>query len=156
METKHQKNLDKENLNKSLKRIVKTSFIVFIGVFLSKILAYAYRIIIARSFGPEVYGLYSLAITVLSLFVFSFSFGLADGLLRFIPIYRTKDEKDKIKKAIISVKGGHVGVSQVRDLIGVIKREKAEMGIFITLEPFTKPMEQEAILEGFYSSPLSP
>ena len=28
------------------------------------------------------------------------------------------------------------------------------MGIFITLEPFTKPMEQEAILEGFYSSPL--
>jgi len=71
-----------------------------------------------------------------------------DGYLYF------QDEKDKIKKAIISVKGGHVGVSQVRDLIGVVKREKAEMGIFITLEPFTKPMEQEAILEGFYSSPL--
>ena len=71
-----------------------------------------------------------------------------DGYLYFM------DEKDKLKKAIISVKGGHVTVSQVRDLIGVVKREKAEMGLFLTLEPITKPMEQEAILEGFYQSPL--
>ncbi len=70
-----------------------------------------------------------------------------DGYLYF------QDEKDKIKKAIISVKGGHVTVSQVRDLIGVVTREKAEMGLFLTLEPITKPMEQEAILEGFYQSP---
>ncbi len=71
-----------------------------------------------------------------------------DGFLYF------QDEIDKIKKAIISVKGGHVTVSQVRDLIGVVQREKAEMGLFLTLEPFTKPMEQEAVLAGFYESPL--
>lgn len=71
-----------------------------------------------------------------------------DGYLYF------QDEKDKMKKAIISVKGGHVTVSQVRDLIGVLKREHAEMGIFITLEAITKPMQQEAVLEGFYHSPL--
>ncbi len=71
-----------------------------------------------------------------------------DGYLYFM------DEKDKVKKAIISVKGGNVGVSQVRDLIGVVKREKAQMGIFLTLEPPTRPMEQEAVLEGFYDSPL--
>ena len=71
-----------------------------------------------------------------------------DGYLYFM------DEKDKVKKAIISVKGGHVTVSQVRDLIGVVKREKTEMGIFLTLEPSTKNMEQEAILESFYHSPL--
>jgi DNA modification methylase len=64
-----------------------------------------------------------------------------------------QDEKDKNKKVIISVKGGHRNVSQVRDLVGVIQREKAEMGIFITLESITKPMEQEAALEGFYHSP---
>jgi len=64
-----------------------------------------------------------------------------------------QDEKDKNKKVIISVKGGHVTVSQVRDLIGVIQREKAQMGLFITLELVTKPMEQEAVLEGFYHSP---
>lgn len=71
-----------------------------------------------------------------------------DGYLIFM------DEKDKVKKGIISVKSGGVSVSQVRDLIGVVKREKAEMGIFLTLEPATKPMEQEAALEGFYHSPL--
>jgi len=71
-----------------------------------------------------------------------------DGYLYFM------DEKDKIKKGIISVKGGGVSVSQIRDLIGVVKRENAEIGVFITLEPLTKPMEQEAVLEGFYHSPL--
>jgi site-specific DNA-methyltransferase (adenine-specific) len=71
-----------------------------------------------------------------------------DGYLYFM------DEKDKVKKAIISVKSGHITVSQMRDLIAVIKREKAEMGLFLTLEPVTKPMEQEAALEGFYHSPL--
>jgi len=71
-----------------------------------------------------------------------------DGYLYFI------DEKDKVKKAIVQVKSGGVSVSQIRDLIGVVEREKAEMGIFLTLEPATKPMETEAVSQGFYKSPL--
>jgi site-specific DNA-methyltransferase (adenine-specific) len=63
------------------------------------------------------------------------------------------DEKDKIKKAILSVKGGGVSVAQVRDLVGVLAREKADIGVFLTLEPPTKPMESEAALQGFYHSP---
>ncbi len=49
---------------------------------------------------------------------------------------------------------GGVSVSQIRDLIGVITREKANIGIFLTLEPPTKPMVTEAALQGFYNSPL--
>lgn len=64
------------------------------------------------------------------------------------------DEKDKVKTGITSVKAGHVGVNQVRDLIGVVKRESAAIGLFVTLEQPTKPMEQEAILDGYYHSPL--
>jgi len=64
------------------------------------------------------------------------------------------DEKEKIKKAIVQVKSGGVSVNQIRDLWGVIGRERAEMGIFITLEPPSKPMETEAISQGFYRSPL--
>lgn len=64
------------------------------------------------------------------------------------------NEKDKVKKAIVSVKGGDVSVSQIRDLVGVVDREKAEMGIFITLESPTRPMETEAVSQGFYRSPL--
>jgi len=64
------------------------------------------------------------------------------------------DEKDKVKTAIVQVKGGDVSVSQIRDLSGVIDREKAEIGIFITLEEPTTPMTKEAVSKGFYKSPL--
>jgi site-specific DNA-methyltransferase (adenine-specific) len=56
----------------------------------------------------------------------------------------------KTKKAIVSVKGGHVTVSQVRDLNSVVEREKASMGFFITLEHPTRPMKEEATKRGFY------
>jgi site-specific DNA-methyltransferase (adenine-specific) len=65
------------------------------------------------------------------------------------------DEKDKIKKAIISVKGGgNVSVAMIRDLGHVIEREKADIGVFITLEKPTRPMLEEAAMKGFYHSPL--
>lgn len=72
-----------------------------------------------------------------------------DGYIYFM------DEKDKVKKAIVQVKGGNVSVSQIRDLEGVIDREKAEFGIFISLESPTKPMETEAVSKGFYKSPFT-
>jgi O-antigen/teichoic acid export membrane protein len=94
---KHQESLDKENLDKSLKLIVKTSFIVFIGLVLSKLLGYAYRIIIARYYGPETYGVFSLALTIYGLFSIIAVLGLSDGLLRFIPIYNAKNQTDEIR-----------------------------------------------------------
>lgn len=64
------------------------------------------------------------------------------------------DEKDKIKKAIVSVKSGGVHVDMIRDLGHVIEREKSEIGVFITLERPTRPMLEEAAMKGFYRSPL--
>ncbi|MBI2852845.1 MAG: site-specific DNA-methyltransferase [Chloroflexi bacterium] len=63
------------------------------------------------------------------------------------------DEKDKVKKAIVSVKGGGVQVGMIRDLGHVIEREKADIGVFVTLEKPTRPMIEEAALKGFYNSP---
>ncbi len=79
-----------------LKLLAKSSIIVFIGIFSSKIFSYLYRIIIARSLGPEVYGLFSLALMILSLFVVISSLGLTEGVLRFIALYRGKKEQDKV------------------------------------------------------------
>ena len=56
----------------------------------------------------------------------------------------------KTKKAIVSVKGGHVTVSQIRELIHVVEREEASMGFFITLNNPTGPMKEEATKKGFY------
>jgi len=54
----------------------------------------------------------------------------------------------------VSVKGGeNVSVAMVRDLIGVVEREQAKMGLFITLAPPTDPMSKEAVTAGFYEAP---
>jgi hypothetical protein len=39
---------------------------------------------------------------------------------------------------------------QIRDLKGVLEREQAAIGVFITLERPTKPMATEAVTAGFY------
>lgn len=53
---------------------------------------------------------------------------------------------------IFSVKAGHTGVAHLRDLRGVLDREKAAIGVLITLEEPTKPMRVEAASAGFYKS----
>ena len=53
---------------------------------------------------------------------------------------------------VISVKSGGVNVSPVRDLAHVVEREKAAMGLLITLEPPTRPMRTEATGCGRWTS----
>ena len=57
------------------------------------------------------------------------------------------------KQIIFSVKAGHITVSHVRDLVGVINREEAEIGALLSLEAPTGPMRREAASAGFYLSP---
>ena len=58
----------------------------------------------------------------------------------------------KTKEIVISVKSGGVSVAHVRDLRGVIQREKAEFGELITLRSPTQPMCGEAASAGLYTS----
>ena len=59
----------------------------------------------------------------------------------------------RTKQIIVSVKSGKVSSPQVRDLRGVIERENAEIGVFISMRRPTKAMQKEAIDAGFYTSP---
>jgi O-antigen/teichoic acid export membrane protein len=86
-----------EALDNSLVILARSSLIVFIGIIFSKIATYVYRIIVARNFGTEIYGLFSLALMVSGFFAAIFSLGLQGGLLRYISFYRGKDEKEKIR-----------------------------------------------------------
>jgi len=74
--------------------------------------------------------------------------GGIDGLVFF------QDDDKGAKKIIVSVKGGeHVSVTMVKDLIATVEREKAAIGLFVTLAEPTKPMITEAVTAGFYESP---
>jgi hypothetical protein len=57
------------------------------------------------------------------------------------------------KQVIFSVKAGHVTVSQLRDLRGVVDREGAAIGVLISMEEPTKPMRTEAADAGLYEGP---
>jgi hypothetical protein len=71
-------------------------------------------------------------------------------------LYFHDDHSGKSKQIIFSVKAGGITVSQIRDLRGVLDREKAQIGVFICFEEPTKPMLREATEAGLYhSGPLA-
>lgn len=72
-----------------------------------------------------------------------------DGVITFID-----EAKRKAKQVLVQVKSGKVKSSDIRDLVGTVKREKAAIGVLITLEPATQPMKAEALAAGFYESPF--
>ncbi len=70
-----------------------------------------------------------------------------DGLIPF-----PDDGGAKLKRVVVQVKSGHVGVSDIRELKTVAGNDP--IGILLTLEPPTQPMRTEAAEAGFYESPL--
>lgn len=67
-------------------------------------------------------------------------------------LYFHEEPGGKTKQIILSVKAGKTGVAHVRDLIGVLQREDAEIGALISLQEPTQPMREEAASAGFYDS----
>ncbi|MBN2266805.1 MAG: restriction endonuclease [Candidatus Babeliaceae bacterium] len=71
-----------------------------------------------------------------------------DGMITFLD-----DPRAKPKRLIVQVKSGKVKSGDIRDLVGTLEREKAAIGVFITLERPSKDMKSEAASAGFYHSP---
>ena len=64
------------------------------------------------------------------------------------------DKTGTFETVILSVKAGKTGSAHVRDLKGVLEREKAAIGILISMEEPPGPMKTEAVTAGFYESTL--
>jgi site-specific DNA-methyltransferase (adenine-specific) len=71
-----------------------------------------------------------------------------DGMIYFY------DGKDKREKILVQVKGGGVERSDVASLLGDVNNQKFVAGILITLVKPTKPMREEAVDAGRYTSKL--
>ena len=74
-----------------------------------------------------------------------------DGLI----LFRDDPKAPRPQQIIIQVKGGKTSVKDVRDLRGVLDREKAAIGVLISLQPPTGPMEVEAASAGLYAHKLN-
>ena len=68
--------------------------------------------------------------------------------------FHDESESGKSKQIIFSVKAGKTGPDHVRDLRGVVEREKAAIGVLICLQEPTASMAKESASAEFYASPF--
>lgn len=71
-----------------------------------------------------------------------------DGVISFL------DFGGKSERVVVQVKSGKVKVGDIRDLVGTVDREKAAIGVFLTLEAPTSHMTREAVSAGFFTSKM--
>ena len=67
-------------------------------------------------------------------------------------VYFHDGDASTTQQIILSVKAGKLHAPYVRDLRGVVEREKAAIGVLLTLDEPTKAMRTEAASAGFYTS----
>lgn len=74
-----------------------------------------------------------------------------DGVIQFAE-HGAKAQGQQRREVLIQVKSGKVNSSTIRDLVGTVDREKAAIGVLITLEEASRPMREEAASAGYYQS----
>jgi len=65
------------------------------------VLKFVGNFIIQRGFGPGIFGLYSLGLSLVTLVSSIFNLGLDDAMLRYIPIYRSKKNPSALRSLVI-------------------------------------------------------
>jgi len=88
-------------LDVSLRKIAKGAGIGFTGSFIGMALGYLSRMIIARFLGASDYGLISLGFAAMTIAATLSLVGLPTGIQRYIPFYKGKGDKGRIKGTIL-------------------------------------------------------
>lgn len=148
-----------KHLNASLRLLAKSSFVVLITVLLSKILTYIYKIVLAREYGAESYGVFVLSLMLVGWLTIFSKLGFGEGLARFIPLYKAKNENNKasylIKKSLtitasLSIISG-VLLFAVSRFIAVNIFGNLELEIFLKIFSLAIPL---TVLSSIYLSIL--
>ena len=81
-------------MGKDLSLITKGAGFYFAGFAVSKILAYLYRVLIARDLGPEAFGVFSIGVSIVGILTVFAAFGLYQGIMHFVARHNAlgKDE----------------------------------------------------------------
>ncbi|MBS3144274.1 flippase [Candidatus Woesearchaeota archaeon] len=82
------------------KTLAKGMIIVMISLVLTKVLGYGYKIIISRWLGANDFGLFALALAIISLIASIMISGIQLALSRYIAYHREKKDPEKIKRII--------------------------------------------------------
>src|SRR3989344_8924011 len=102
--------------DQDLNKIASGAGIIFVGMILSKIFAYLYRLIIAR-IGVSEYGLISLGLGIIGIISSISIIGLHRGVLRNVSYYRGKEDLGKVKGVITLALKISLGISLLLSIL---------------------------------------
>jgi O-antigen/teichoic acid export membrane protein len=85
-----------------LKNVLKGAGFIFVGILFSKVLNYLFRVLLAQYLGPGDFGLFSLAMAIVGVFVTFALLGFPDGIVRFVSMYKGETDKKKLNGIIYS------------------------------------------------------
>ena len=92
-----------KDVGDELKVIARGASLIFIGTFISKVLMYFYRLVVARWLGPSDYGLISIGISVFWLSLGFIKLGFTSGIKRRVSHFIGKGEESKVTTVLWSV-----------------------------------------------------
>jgi O-antigen/teichoic acid export membrane protein len=133
--------------NTALKEFISGGGATFITLAIASILAFFYKLILARTYGPSEYGLFEMLVTILGIITIIGAFGLNGGLNRFIPLY--KDKKNEYIKGYITTVFTIQTITSILASILLIVFAKNITSFFNFPEIFTKMLYIIAIIIPF-------
>jgi len=92
--------MDNKQIELSLKTIFKGMFIVLFGNIIGYLLNLIFKVIVARNFGPEDYGWFSLALAIVIISANISGIGMNQGVARFTSFFKQRNELDKVSYLI--------------------------------------------------------
>ncbi len=120
--------------NSPLKKVAKSTVIVFLGTSIGSILLYLTRLLLIRNWTQAEYGTYVLSLTIPALFLTLSSLGLRKGIVRNIAYNRGKKDVKEISKIITSTSFVFVFLGIIASIALFFLSE------FISLEIFNEPL----------------
>lgn len=87
---------------KSLRSIVKGTVLASVGMFSALLFSFLQRWTIIRTTTPEEYGLYSLSLAVIAIFLSIGGLGLHDGIARTVSFHAARESPEEYKRKIFS------------------------------------------------------
>lgn len=83
-----------------MRKIGTGSAIIIVGFAIGSVLEYGVKVLLARSLGPETYGVFVQGMAITQLAATIGLFGLQRGLPRFVSYFRGEDDEDAVEDAI--------------------------------------------------------
>ncbi|MFH0875111.1 MAG: flippase [archaeon] len=144
-------------MSEHVKKVFSGAVVIFAFLILSNIIAYLIRVIYARTLTPAEYGLFYAVLGFLNFFIIFRDLGLSETLIKYIPEFELKNDKSKIKSAIVLVCIVQFGMSilfvsaffLLSDFLAVNYIKGVDASLYSTVSSIIKIVGLSFLVDGF-------